>query len=287
MRFASLSTPTYSTPRMAGLQAQASTANVTQAQKAEAFTPPSGRIQRQGQTTRKHVEMLIAAIEKHIREAFDAGALAQGLSEHHNKLLKQRESLNKQLEPKKNWGSRLVEWIPGGKKFSCQKGYFAGIDLRGSNLAGIDLRGSNLLGIDFTHAELQGAKLQGADLRGAILRKADLRWAQLQGAILDLANLNWVNLRFANFQGASLKGANLQDADMLVKPLLWNPLKDADLKGAFGYVHGLKSLMLEKAKNTDLLGDFMRNYWDDEYLVKYQKLEQERQANVRALLGLR
>ena len=47
MRFASLSTPTYSTPRMAGLQAQASTENMAQAQQTEAFTP-SGRLQRQG-----------------------------------------------------------------------------------------------------------------------------------------------------------------------------------------------------------------------------------------------
>jgi hypothetical protein len=65
MRFATLSTPTYSTPRMAGLQAQTSTANVAQAQKAEAFTP-SGRIQRQGFWIGKvQTEELIGIITKH------------------------------------------------------------------------------------------------------------------------------------------------------------------------------------------------------------------------------
>jgi uncharacterized protein YjbI with pentapeptide repeats len=285
MRLTSLSTPTYSTPRRAGLQAQASTANVAQAQKAEAFTP-SGRLQRQGKTTRKHVEMLIDAIDKHLKEALDAGEIKLNSLRHHPELRQQRQILQDQLEePSKKGIDRLIEWISGGRKFSCQNGYFVGLDLQEADLAGIDLRGSNLLGIDFTHADLRGAKLQGADLRGAILRKADLRFAQLQGAKLRYADLSWTRLWFSRFQAASLKGANLQDADLLQTPLLGNPLKDADLKGAFGYVHGLKSLMLEKAKNTDLLGDFMRNYWDAEYLVKYQKLEQERQANVRALLG--
>ena len=240
MRMTSLSNPTYSTPRMAGLQPQASTANVAQAQQTEAFTP-SGRIQRQGQTTRKHVEMLIGAIDTHIRAAFDAGALRQGLSEHHNKLLKQRESLNKQLKPTQNGFLRFVEMISGAKKFSCENGYFAGLDLQGLNLAGIDLGGS------------------------------DLRWAKLQGAILDLTNLNWVNLRFANFQGASLKGANLQEANMMQ-----TTLKDADLEGAFGYVYGLTPESLRDAKNTGLLGDFMKDPGDNSLGYYYYELERIR-----------
>ncbi|MFN9691388.1 MAG: pentapeptide repeat-containing protein [Vampirovibrionales bacterium] len=265
MRFATLSTPTYSTPRTAGLQAQASTTNMAQSQKAEAFTP-SGRLQRQGETTRKHVEMLIDAIDTYLAEAVDADALVGGLLEHCENLAEEVATLEYQLAT---------------GNYTVVGAYLVGLDLRNADLRKADLRWAQLQG-----AKLKGAKLQGADLRGAILRKADLRWAQLQGAILDLADLRKAKLWFARFQAASLEGANLQDADLLQIPFLGNPLKDADLKGAFGYVHGLKSRMLEGAKNTDLLGDFMRNYWNPKYRMKYQKLEQERQANVRALLGL-
>ncbi len=241
MRFASLSTPTYSTPRMAGLQAQASTANVAQAQKAEAFTP-SGRIQRQGVTTRKHVEMLIEAIDEHLKNRWLVSQFEWDLPRHKENLRIQRESLQNQLkQPSKKGISRFVEWISGGKKFSCKNGYFAGLDLQGLNLAGIDLGGS------------------------------DLRWAKLQGAILDLADLSWAELYFSNFQEASLKGANLQEADMMQ-----TTLKDADLEGAFGYVYGLTPERLQNAKNTGLLGDFMKDPGDNNFWYHYYALERIR-----------
>jgi uncharacterized protein YjbI with pentapeptide repeats len=251
MRLASLTNSNPSTPRMAGLQAQASTANVAQAQKAEAFTPPSGRIQRQGQTTRKHVEMLIAAIDKQLREAFDANALAQGFSEHHEKLLTQRESLLRQLKPKKTWGSRLLETLLGGRKLSCQNGYFAGLDLQGLDFSGVDFQDSNF------------------------------QYSNFSRAILDSADLRGTQLSFANFKKAKLRDANLNGADWTKTRLLEDPLKGADLEGAFGRVDGLTPERLATAKNTDVLKEFMGSLTNNTLLYYYHDLEKSRQWKAR------
>jgi hypothetical protein len=154
MRFATLSTPTYSTPRMAGLQAQASTANVAP-QKAEAFTP-SGRIQRQGKTTRKHVEMLIAAIDKHLRNPLRVWWLGIHFPGHRQRLESELEGLKKQL---------------GDNKIGKVR-YLLGIDLSLFDLAGADFAGTNLTKV----------KLNGANLHGTNLKEAELHGANLKGA---------------------------------------------------------------------------------------------------------
>ena len=249
MRLASLSNPTYSTPRMAGLQAQASTANVAQAQKSDAFTP-SGRIQRQGVTTRKHVEMLIAAIDTHLKEAIDARELTMNsIRSHLDELRQQRQSLQDQLEePSKKGISRLFEWISGGKKFSCENGYFVGL---------------NLQGLDFSGADFSESKFQYSDF---------------SGAKLDRAILDWADLRGAKFQDASLRGANLQDADMLQ-----TTLKDADLEGAFGYVHGLTPESLQNAKNTGFLEQFKKDPHDNNLWYYYYALEKSRKRQAQKI----
>ncbi len=184
MRFASLSTPTYSTPRMAGLQAQASTENVAP-QKAEAFTP-SGRIQRQGKTTRKHVEMLIAAIDTHLKEAIDASKITINSISHLHELRQQRQSLQDQLkQPSKKGISRLFEWISGGKKFSCENGYFAGLDLRG-----LDFRGADFTDASFAGANLDGASLRHTRLKGTRFNSAFLCHTSFKGARISRRGSN-------------------------------------------------------------------------------------------------
>jgi len=213
MRLATLSNPTYSTPRMAGLQAQASTANVAP-QKAEAFTP-SGRLQRQGKTTRKHVEMLIAAIDKHLIEALDAREITMNSLRHHPELRNQRQILQDQLEqPSKKGIDRLIEWISGGRKFSCQNGYFVGLDLQG---------------LDFSGADFSESKFQYSNFSRAILDRAILDWTDLRGAKFEDASLMGTSLHRANMLGANLHRAQCRGAD----------LSEAALQGAFGVPLGL------------------------------------------------
>jgi hypothetical protein len=236
---------------MAGLQAQASTANVAQAQKAEAFTP-SGRLQRQGKTTRKHVEMLIDAIDKHLKEALDAGEIKLNSLRHHPELRNQRQILQHQLEqPSKKGIDRLIEWISGGRKFSCQNGYFVGLDLQG---------------LDFSGADFQDSNFQYSNFSRAILDSADLRGTQLS---------------FANFKKAKLRDANLNGADWTKTRLLEDPLKGADLEGAFGRVDGLTPERLATAKNTDVLKEFMGSLTNNTLLYYYDDLEKSRQWKAR------
>ncbi|MFN9691389.1 MAG: pentapeptide repeat-containing protein [Vampirovibrionales bacterium] len=190
MRFASLSTPTYSTPRMAGLQAQASTANVAP-QKAEAFTPPSGRIQRQGFKDETQVYQAIKAIETHLEKLTESPELwgrlkevfrdefghtpQQAFQTHKANLQAQLEILQSQLDT----------------------GNYTG-------------QGAYLVGLDFIVADLRWAQLQGADLRGAQFDRPDLQGAQLQGAQLQGADLFGAQLQGAQLQGADLRGAQME-----------------------------------------------------------------------------
>jgi uncharacterized protein YjbI with pentapeptide repeats len=180
---------------MAGLQAQASTANVAQAQKAEAFTP-SGRLQRQGKTTRKHVEMLIDAIDKHLKEALDAGEIKLNSLRHHPELRNQRQILQHQLEqPSKKGIDGLFERISGGRKFSCQNGYFVGLDLQGLDFSGADFQDSNFQYSNFSRAILDSADLRGTNLQDSDLRDVDLRTSHLKNASLLRGILGKTKLR--------------------------------------------------------------------------------------------
>jgi len=269
MRLTSLSTPTYSTPRMAGLQAQASTANVAP-QKAEAFTP-SGRLQRQGKTTRKHVEMLINAIDKHLKEALDAREITMNPLRHLHELRQQRKSLQDQLEePSKEGIDGLFERISGGKKFSCENGYFVGLDLRG---------------LDFSGADFYDSKFQYSNFSRAILDRAILDWTNLRGAKFEDASLMGTSLHRANLLGANLHRAQCQGAKF----------QDAALQNAFGVPLGIEPLKWPELKNTFLeycINQHKRSKKDSTddrinvLLCYIRSLEQQRQANVRELLDV-
>ncbi|MFN9691360.1 MAG: pentapeptide repeat-containing protein, partial [Vampirovibrionales bacterium] len=187
MRMTSLSTPNYSTPRMAGLQAQASTANMAQAQKADAFTP-SGRLQRQGFKDETQVYQAIKAIDTHLGRLTESpelwGRLKEVFMDEFGHIPKQafqthQANLQAQLE--------ILKGQLDTRKYTGQWAYLVGLDLRKADLRKADLR---------------WAQLQGADLQRAILDRA-----QLQGAILDRAQLQWAILSEADLTDVDLKGA--------------------------------------------------------------------------------
>ena len=264
MRFASLSNPTYSTPRMAGLQAQASTANVAQAQKAEAFTP-SGRIQRQGFKNEAQVKLAIKAIETHLKELTEESELWDRVKEvfrgvlgkiHPQAFKTHKEDLEEQL------GILNSQLISGN--YTGEGAYLVGLDLQGADLQGAKLRfaklhgaqlqKADLLGADLLWAKLQGADLLGANLRGAKLQGTELQWANLQGTDLQGAELQWAKLQGAKLQLAGLIGADLRWAQLQWADLRWAYLEEADLQWAdlrWAKLQ-LASLMGAKLQNADL-----------------------------------
>jgi uncharacterized protein YjbI with pentapeptide repeats len=271
---------------MAGLQAQASTANVAQAQKAEAFTP-SGRLQRQGKTTRKHVEMLIAAIDKHLAKALDAGEIKLNSLRHLHELRQQRQSLQDQLEePSKEGIDGLSERISGGKKFSCENGYFVGLDLRGLDFSGADFSESKFQYSNFSRAILDRAILDWTDLRGAKFEDASL-----MGTSLHRANMLGANLHRAQCQGAKFQDAALQNAfgvPLGIEPLKWPNLQNTILE----YCINQHKLSTNAPKGVRRKGPRIKvreNLNDlafENLLLKIRILEQQRQANVRELLDV-
>jgi uncharacterized protein YjbI with pentapeptide repeats len=201
MRFATLSTPTYSTPRMAGLQAQASTANVAQAQQTEAFTP-SGRLQRQGFKNEAQVMLAINAIRDQLKKLGNLATLEQIFPGHQNKLETQLETLLGQLS---------------SREYTGKGAYLVGLNFEGADFRGADFRGANLQKAILDRAQLQEAildraQLQGANLRSAQMRGAQLRWANLRWAYFRGAQLQEVQFQGAIFNGADFEGADLEDA---------------------------------------------------------------------------
>jgi uncharacterized protein YjbI with pentapeptide repeats len=299
---------------MAGLQAQASTANVAQAQKAEAFTP-NGRIQRQGFKNEAQVKLAIKAIETHledlteeselwdrVKEVFrDFGKIPQTAFESH------RANLKKQLE--------ILQGQLISKEYTGRTAYLVGLDMQGADLQGAILWGAKLqkaklqlaglIGADLFQANLREAKLQGAKLQlagliGANLRWADLRWADFLGAYLEEADLQWADLRWAQLQLASLRGAQLQKADLRWAKLIGAYLQEANLRGAkliganlvdaFGVPKNINPTMWPELKGTIL--EYCINQHErstnapiDGPRIDISTLEQQRQKYVKTLLA--
>jgi hypothetical protein len=225
---------------MAGLQAQASTTNVAQAQKAEAFTP-SGRMQRQGFANAEQVGLVIAAIDKQLAilnpEMFFPDPPSFTDSE------RQVAQLLAKLYP----------WYQGGlliTKFALEKSppYPRLLDLQGLDLQGADLQGLALQDAQLLWTKLRQAKLRQANLPGANMTSAILSEADLTGAKLPRANLSKTYLSQTKLQGADLRWANLHEA--IVNGA---DLEGADLDGAFGVPLGITPEMLATARNTEVL----------------------------------
>jgi hypothetical protein len=208
---------------MAGLQAQASTANVAQAQKAEAFTP-SGRLQRQGFQNIEQLEQFAAHIQRQI--------------ERHNEMLQEIKNngripllgnlpLNKLPFAKKlsfpylkSWKEtleKLNEAIAFHQKLNAQPsnsglmGFLSAIKqqfthpylshkYRLKNLGRyINLPQMEFLGLDLSGATLDGANFTGASFAGADLYEASLRNTNLVGT-----NFNDASLYHTAFEGAEI-----------------------------------------------------------------------------------
>jgi uncharacterized protein YjbI with pentapeptide repeats len=141
-------------------------------------------------------------------------------------------------------------------------------DLSGAKLVKADLREADLSRATLITADLREAELSEADLSGATLMHADLRWAKLVRARLVQADLSAgklfkAKLKQANLSGAGLiqtdlrevdlREANLSGATLYVASVVDTDLTDANLTGCRIYGMSAWKLILDGAKQTDLV----------------------------------
>jgi uncharacterized protein YjbI with pentapeptide repeats len=216
MRIASLPTSTYSSPRMAGLQTQASTAN-TAPQVADAFTPTKS-IQRQGLgLSPKHIEaVFLPVLEKKIKFFQEEINLDNVLPESDPKYLHER--LNILNESKKELTSSLKTGKAPKLGLKLYELDFKGYNLEGVDLSWYDLSWSDLTEVQMNNAECIGtrfysSKMNGVQLKNTNLFKSSLTHADLTNADLENAKLKWSHLNNANFTNANLTNANLTNVN--------------------------------------------------------------------------
>ncbi|MCB1260808.1 MAG: pentapeptide repeat-containing protein [Acidimicrobiales bacterium] len=92
--------------------------------------------------------------------------------------------------------------------------YFAGADLRGTNLTNVALGSANLTNADLTGANLTGTNLYGAGLNGAVLTGVTYERTVLTNTYLRNRNFSGLSLRSVTFSGADLKNARFANADL-------------------------------------------------------------------------
>ena len=202
MRFATLSNPTYSTPRMAGLQAQASTANVAQAQKADAFTP-SGRIQRQGlKVSPVQAEALIRRIEAQLNvlenpSSFYRKSLSDPNRQNPSIVKRVINKLAQKFMPKppvpesirdqviQEWREALVYL-----KNHDYRSINTAIKLRYLDLSRLGLNGADFSHLTLTHCKFNKSALIGATFQGAVLTGTSFKGASLEGANFAFADFD-------------------------------------------------------------------------------------------------
>jgi Pentapeptide repeats (8 copies) len=116
-----------------------------------------------------------------------------------------------------------------------------------------DLCEANLDGADISGANLGLADLSWAELSGANLHEASLESANLNGANLSDADLSVANLVRADLYRANLNGANLSRASLQTATLVGTYLAGADLTGCRIYGVSAWGLILERAKQQNLV----------------------------------
>ena len=92
--------------------------------------------------------------------------------------------------------------------------YFAGADLRGTNLTNVALGSANLTNADLTGANLTSTNLYGAGLTGAVLTGVTYDNTVLTNTSLRNRNFSGLSLRSVTFSGADLKNASFANADL-------------------------------------------------------------------------
>jgi uncharacterized protein YjbI with pentapeptide repeats len=214
---------------MAGLQAQASTANVAQAQKAEAFTP-SGRLQRQGLKNVEQLERFAAHIKQQIERhnkicqymmedatvpAFGNALLSNFVGNKTQKFAyvpaweETLEKLNEAIAFHKNHSPAPANSgvFGGASKIKQQlKHAYLSHKFRLNNLGRyLVLPQMEFSGLDLSGATLDGGNFTGASFAGANLDRASLRKTRLKGT-----NFNFAFLCRTSFEGAriSRRGSN-------------------------------------------------------------------------------
>ena len=233
MRLTPLSTPAYTSPRLASHQASSPSA---EASKPDAFTP-SLRQQRQGFTVAGIEAEVLPRLEQHINEA-QALLNRQNLEKFWSGTLK----------------SRLLDWQQTQKTLQDA---IVGKD-KGDRIEikGLKFPDFNFQNMDLSEGYLEQADLIRADFTGANLSKANLKNTNLVGALLNRANLRLADLFQANMYKASLKRAQLQGANM-ERAYLWGAnLSEANLRGAILKLASLEKAWLSyiKAQHTNFEG---------------------------------
>jgi uncharacterized protein YjbI with pentapeptide repeats len=210
---------------MAGLQAQASTANVAQAQKAEAFTPPSGRLQRQGfHLSQVQTGELIGIITQH-QDAL------QVLIADEKKSLLQRLTWKILTNPIYWRLSRVIPQVDRESIVSLWKDQLDNLEiyLKDNDFTKISpnidkqlfLSYLDLAGFDFNHAILQNVVFKGTNLREAIFTHADLRGVDLSTSHLKNASLVGCILNDTKLRAEQLRDIfcddSIQDASIFTR----------------------------------------------------------------------
>jgi hypothetical protein len=187
---------------MAGLQAQASTANVAP-QKAEAFTPPSGRIQRQGfRMSGSQAKALIRRIEAQLnvlenpssfyRKSFsDPNRQNPSIVERVINKLAQKfmpeppvpESIRPQVI--QEWKEALI-YLKNPSSSSLN----TAIKLRYLDLSRLGLNDADFSKCILTHCKFNKSALIGATFQGAVLTGTSFKGASLEWANFAFANLD-------------------------------------------------------------------------------------------------
>ena len=158
-------------------------------------------------------------------------------------------------------GANLIE--ANCNKAILSEAILSGASLNHANLSEADLSGSHLRVAKLWTANLSESKLTKANFREAYVRRANLTRANLEEANVREANLREANLAEANLRKASrwgadlnetnLIGANLREANLRRALLLRTDLMGADLTGCRIYGASAWDLILDGAKQQDLI----------------------------------
>ena len=240
MRLTPLSTPAYTSPRLASHQASSPS---VQASKPDAFTPSTSslRLQRQGFTVEGIRAEILPALEKRIQD------LETYLQD--NEKMTFREMQQATLVVLQNTQNKINTTIAGKKATDLVRIeglQLLGLDLTGANLTDAYLRGANLSGAKLIKANLTNAILENVNLHDADLTEANFYKANLTNAILTEACLRQTNLTKAFLAQANLTEAHCYKAD-LTEANFYN----ANLTNAFLAEANLTNAFLGKANLTE------------------------------------
>jgi hypothetical protein len=234
---------------MARLQAQTSTANVAQAQKAEAFTP-SGRLQRQGfRVNETQAKALIRRIEAQLNALENPSSFQRFAKKLYRTIFPNPNRQNPSIVERaiKKLAQKLMPEppVPFSLRDSIKNEWRDALTYLINYLKNLENPNSD--------SQNTPIKLRYLDLSRLVLNGADF-----SNCTLTHCNFNKSALIEANFQGSTLTGTSFKGADLLLADLEGANLERADFAGAVGVPIGTTREQLQKAKNSQVLLSHLR-----------------------------